>query len=76
MHPLVDNLTSLKDSELENKITELTRKYFVTNNGQLQQQIVMVLETYKEELAKRQREAYEKMMQTRNKDLDKLIKVD
>jgi hypothetical protein len=26
-------------------------------------------------LAKRQREAYEKMMQSRNKDLDKLINV-
>lgn len=76
MHPLIDDLASLKDSELEGKITELTRKYFSTHNPQLQQQIVMVLESYKEELAKRQREAYEKMMQTRNKDLDKLIKVD
>lgn len=76
MHPLIDDLSSLKDSELENKISELTRKYLSTYNIQLQQQIIMVLNTYKEELAKRQREAYEKMMQTRNKDLDKLIKVD
>ncbi len=76
MHPLIHNLESLKDSELENKISELTRKYFVSHNPQLQQQVIMVLESYKEELAKRQREAYEKMMQTRNKDLDKLIKVD
>ncbi len=76
MHPLIYGLESLKDSELENKISELTRKYLSTPNFQLQQQIIMVLETYKEELAKRQREAYEKMMQTRNKDLDKLIKVD
>ena len=75
MHPLVDNLSSLTISELENKVSELTRKYFATHNFELQQQIVMVLETYKEELAKRQRQEYEKMMSSRNKDLDKLIKV-
>lgn len=76
MHPLIYDLESLKDSELENRISDLTRKYLSTHNFQLQQQIVMVLDTYKEELAKRQREAYAKMMETRNKDLDKLIKVD
>ena len=76
MHPLVHDLESLKDSELEGKISELTRKYLSTHNFQLQQQIIMVLDSYKEELAKRQREAYAKMMETRNKDLDKLIKVD
>lgn len=75
MHPLVDNLSSLKISELENKVSELTKKYFATHNFDLQQQIVMVLETYKEELSRRQREEYEKMMNSRNKDLDKLIKV-
>lgn len=75
MHPLVGNLSSLKDGELENKINELTRKYFSTYNPQVQQQLVMVLDSYKEELANRQRLAYEKMMQTRNKDLDKLINV-
>ena len=75
MHPLVNDLSSLKVSELENKVSELTRKYFATHNFDVQQQIVMVLETYKEELARRQREEYEKMMNSRNKDLDKLIKV-
>jgi hypothetical protein len=41
----------------------------------VQQQIALMIDQYKEELAKRQREAYEKMMQSRNKDLDKLINV-
>lgn len=75
MHPLVGDLSVLKDGELENKISELTKKYFSTNNFQVQQQLIMVLDSYKEELANRQRLAYEKMMQTRNKDLDKLINV-
>lgn len=76
MHPLLNDLSSLKDSELENKVSELTRKYFASHNPAVQHQIIMILESYKEELAKRQRQAYEKMMNSRNKDLDKLIKVD
>lgn len=75
MHPLVDNLNLLKDSELENKINELTRKYFTTYNFELQRQVVMILDSYKEELSKRKQAEYEKMMNTRNKDLDKLINV-
>ena len=75
MHPLVSNLETLKDSELENKINELTRKYFTTYNFELQRQVVMILDSYKEELSKRKQAEYEKMMNTRNKDLDKLINV-
>jgi hypothetical protein len=75
MHPLVNNLESLKDGELENKINELSRKYFSTHNFELQQQISMVIDSYREELAKRRQAEYEKLMQTRNKDLDKLINV-
>lgn len=75
MHPLIGDLTTLKDNEVDSRINDLTRKYFATANFELQQQIAMALDTYKAELAKRQQNAYEKMMNTRNKDLDKLIKV-
>lgn len=75
MHPLINDLSSLKEGELENKINELTRKYFSTRNFELQQQISMVIDSYKEELSKRRQAEYEKLMQTRNKDLDKLINV-
>jgi hypothetical protein len=75
MHPLINDLTSLKDVELEAKINDLTKKYFVSHNPAVQQQVIMILESYKEELAKRQRDAYEKMVSSRNKDLDKLINV-
>jgi hypothetical protein len=75
MHPLIGDLSQLKDGEVDSKINELTRKYFASNNFEVRNQIVMVLEAYKEEMAKRQASAYEKMMNTRNKDLDKLIKV-
>ena len=75
MHPLVGDLSSLKDSELELRLNDLTRKYFTTRNFELQRQMSMVIDTYKEELSVRKQKEYEKMMQSRNKDLDKLINV-
>lgn len=76
MHPLIGDLSSLKDSELEAKVNELTRKYFSTYNTDVREQMIMALDTYKEELSNRRQREYEKMMQSRNKDLDKLINVD
>ena len=75
MHPLVNDLSNLKDSELESKINELTRKYFMAHNPEVQFQIIAVLDSYKEEFAKRQKQAYDKMMNNRDKGLDKLINV-
>jgi len=75
MHPLINNLSNIKDSELDTKINDLTRKYFATSNFELRQQIIMVLESYKEELGNRKRIAYENMMKSRDKGLDKLINV-
>lgn len=76
MHPLVGDLSSLKDSDLETKINELTRKYFMTSNFHLQQQVAMTLESYKAELNNRRQAEWQRTMEMRNKDLDKLINVD
>ena len=75
MHPLVDDLSSLKDAELENKIQDLSRKYFMTHNIGVQMQISNVLNQYREELSNRRRRDLEKMMSNRDKGLDKLINV-
>jgi hypothetical protein len=75
MHPLVGDLSVVKDAELENKINELTRKYFMARDSNVQQQIAMVLDTYKAALDERRRREYEKMMSNRDKGLDKLINV-
>lgn len=76
MHPLIGDLSSFKDGELESKVNELSKKYFSTNNVAVREQIVMMLDTYKEELSNRRQREYEKMMQSRDKNLDKLINVD
>ena len=75
MHPLAGDLSGLKDSEIENKINELTRKYFMAYNFELQTQVASLLETYKSEMATRKQREWEKMQESRNKDLDKLINV-
>jgi len=76
MHPLVENLSSLKDAELEAKISDLTRKYFMTNNVAIREQISAVLNTYKDAVATRRQDEWQKMMDNRDKGLDKLINID
>jgi hypothetical protein len=75
MHPLAGDFSGMKDSELESKITDLTNKYFMTANTGVKSQISALLDTYKEELSKRQKAAWDKMMANRDKSLDKLVKI-
>ena len=75
MHPLAGDLETLKDSEIETKIQDLSRKYFMTHNSNVQQQISMILQDYNQELSKRRQAALEKMMKTADKSIDKLVKV-
>jgi hypothetical protein len=75
MHPLIQDLSGLKDQELESKILDLSKKYWVARNPDLQRQIAMALDTYNEELRARRAKALEQLYQNRDKDLDKLINV-
>jgi hypothetical protein len=75
MHPLLDDLKNFKDSELESKVTDLTKKYFMTQNPGVKAQMSAVLDSLNEELARRREAVYKKAMENRNKDLDKLINI-
>lgn len=78
-NPLVDSFAKLSDSEIEDKIIELSRKFFMTNNPNVQQQISVILEMYKEE--GRARRASAMVQRTKKTDddpenpLDNLINV-
>ena len=78
-HPLLPDLTEIKDQDLENKITELTSKYYIAaryGNGAVCSQIAIVIEQYKEELQKRHQEKLNKLSgKNQNKDLDDLINI-
>lgn len=74
-NPLVDSFSELTDSEIDNKISELGRKYFLSNNPQVQQQIAVILEMYKEESRARRAKQYLKTQQNGDNDLDSLINI-
>jgi hypothetical protein len=76
MHPLAGDMSVLKDSEVEAKIQDLTKKYFQSNNMEVRTQIASLLEDYNYEMSNRRQAQLKKMMDSRDKSLDKLIKVD
>jgi hypothetical protein len=73
MHPLVNDLSGLKDQEIHNKINDLTKKYFMTHNPDVQRQIANVLDELRIELRDRNRRLIEEQM--KDKNLDSLIKL-
>lgn len=75
MHPLIEDFSSLKNQDLESKINDLTNKYFLTKNVYIREQIITLLNSYKEELFTRQQQELEKSMITKDQDLDKLINI-
>ena len=73
LHPLEDDLSIYSNQELEQKITELTKKYFRQRNPKVKQQMQQLLDMYKIELRERiQKEQRQKL----NLDLDKLINIE
>ena len=66
LNPFVDDLSDLSTNELSDKINDLSKKYFMTNNLQVQDQIRAVLEMYRVEAASRQ--ASESINQTVDKE--------
>lgn len=78
-NPLLPDLSTLKNDDVDTKITELMQKYFMASRfGQsgVMQQISVILQAYKDEQFRRQQAANKKLMQNRNQDLDEFIKID
>lgn len=74
-NPLVDSFDDLTDSEVDDKIQELSRKYWQTKNTSLQQQISTVLEMFKAEAATRRAKQLQKSQTDSESGLDNLINV-
>jgi hypothetical protein len=75
LHPLETDLSSLKDSEVEEKLQELSRKYFTAQRlgkPELLTQLAIFVTIYKQELSKRY---FEKTKIDFDGDLDQLINV-
>lgn len=74
-NPLVDSFSELTDTQLDTKIADLQKKYFMTHNNDVRQQIISILNMYKAEQAARIVRAKEKDLARGNSDLDGLINV-
>lgn len=75
MHPLIDNFDEVSTPELEHKIADLQKKYFMTSNYSLQQQILTLLAPYKEEIHRRQIAELDRIFKSKNKDFNSIIHV-
>ena len=77
-HPLITPPTDLKDADLEQKILDLSKKYFIAarmGQGSVCDQLSMALAMYREEQSRRQHEATRTLVKDQDKDLDDLINV-
>ena len=79
-HPLLENITKIKDQELENKIMDLTNKYHIAmrlGQGGVAQQIVITLDAYKIEQENRRADSMKEIQARQKKQgLDDLVNVD
>lgn len=78
-NPLLSDLSKLKNEDIENKINELMRKYFIAakfGQGSVCNQISLILEAYKEEQLKRFADANKKLIKNQEKNLDDYINID
>lgn len=77
MHPLQINLSKLSDSELEEKIRELTKKYTTVMqvSPSASTQLLMLLEDYRFEQQSREQRKNEAMSKQLGTDFDDLINI-
>jgi hypothetical protein len=77
-NPLLEDLTRLKDTDLESRVGDLNKKYTMalrSGNGSLANQVLLILDALRDESLRRQHEATKKLLSKQNKDLDGLINV-
>ena len=75
----MEDLSKLKDSEIESRIVDLGKKYTIagrTGMGAVMPQILIALDAYRAEMAKRSQRALDETSKKINGDLDGLINVD
>jgi hypothetical protein len=77
MHPLINNLAELSDNDVEEKIFLLQRRFFQTSNPEVQSQMQLILNTYKDELQSRRAIAAQRQKDQDNGEsgLDNLINI-
>jgi hypothetical protein len=75
MHPLIEDMSLLKDVEIESRIQDLSKKYFQTYNPALQNELIIYLDMYRAEIADRRAKQWQDLQKSRDNSLDSLINV-
>jgi hypothetical protein len=78
-HPLEGDLSKLKDSEVESKLQELTKKHYQASrlgSQELLTQLSTFVTIYRDEMRKRQAKSLSMNNNVTNEDLGQLINVD
>lgn len=74
-NPLVDDMSDLTDTQVDEKVSELSKKYFQTKNAQLRSQVASIYEMYTAEAHSRRARAYQQEANKDDNDLDNLINI-
>jgi hypothetical protein len=74
-HPLIGDYKNLTDVELQEKVSNLSTKYWQTQNPEVRSQMTLILDELKEELRTRNQKSLQNNSEDDNKDLDSLIKI-
>jgi|APCry1669192269_1035402.scaffolds.fasta_scaffold07898_3 hypothetical protein len=77
-NPLFNDVSDLSAEQLDSKISELTRKYFIaarSGNSGLCQQILVAIEGFKQELSAKNAKAMSVATRNGDKNFDDLINV-
>ena len=75
-NPLATDFYDLSDKQLEERLGELNRKYFMTRNPQVQMQMSVLIQQMREEVKSRNARAkVQENTDQDNKGLDNLINI-
>lgn len=75
IHPGNLNLQDLTTNEIENKIKRLNSMYFMTENQEVRQQMILLLDSYKIALEERSMAEVKRQPKNGKNDLDGLINI-
>lgn len=78
-NPLVENLSKLTDQQLEQKITEITRKYAILRGMQnyaLMQQAAVILDMHRQEFMNRMQKKQEDIEKQQNPNVNPFSSLD
>lgn len=74
-HPFSEDTKDLTVQELQDKVSDLSKKYFQTPNPQVKQQIQTFIEFYQQEIRIKESKLRQEEQKNGDLDLDNLIKV-